>query len=101
MKWRACALVLGLLAFSPLGWQAGAASNPAPDARSLADTGTTVLYLVRHAEKTPPPYEETPPNPALSQGGRARAAQLANVLASEGITRIFSTDYRRTRETAL
>lgn len=53
------------------------------------------IYLVRHAERAPGDED-----PALSEAGEARAAQLAFVLADAGIELILSTDYRRTKETA-
>ena len=70
------------------------------NARSAGSDGvTTVVYLLRHAEKVGPPYENSPPDPALTPGGKQRAEQLVHVLADAGVTRIFSTDYRRTTET--
>lgn len=70
---------------------AGAAPSQAP---------RTVVYLVRHAEPTPPPYDGSPPDPHLSDAGRARAGSLADVLGDEPLERILSTDLNRTRETA-
>jgi len=52
-------------------------------------------YLVRHAEKT-----AEKPDPALTNAGEARAADLANRLAGTELTAIYSSDYRRTRDTA-
>jgi broad specificity phosphatase PhoE len=60
----------------------------------------TIVYLVRHAETTFPPYEDDPPNPHLGEPGRARAQALADLLGAEGIDHVFSTDYRRTQQTA-
>ena len=54
------------------------------------------IYLVRHAEKT----RDGSPDPALTELGRERARNLATVLRSAGIERIFSSDYERTRATA-
>lgn len=76
-------LVLALLASATL---AACASSPPPDARQI--------YLVRHAEK------EAGDNPGLTLIGRARAEILANELKDAGLTAIYSTDTRRTRETA-
>ena len=59
----------------------------------------TIIYLHRHAEAVPPPYEESPPNPPLAGPGRERADQLARVLSNAGVTRIFSSGYNRTQET--
>lgn len=53
------------------------------------------LYLVRHAEKQP-----IKNNPSLTQCGIARSEQLATLLASANIDKIYSTAYARTRETA-
>jgi len=55
----------------------------------------TVVFLVRHAEKT-----EAKDDPALSAAGRQRSQQLANLLSDAGIDHIYSTDFKRTRETA-
>ena len=52
------------------------------------------VYIVRHAEKL------AGDDPQLSPAGVARARALADALGSAGITRIFSTDTRRTRATA-
>lgn len=60
----------------------------------------TIIYLLRHAETTGPPYEDNPPNPHLSEDGKARAAHLAYLLEHTGITHIYSTNYRRTMQTA-
>ena len=60
-------------------------SPPAPE---------TVIYLVRHAEK------QTGDDPALTDEGQARAEELALTLKNAGITRIYSTDTARTRQTA-
>ncbi len=58
-----------------------------------ADTG--VIYLVRHAEKL-----AQPDDPGLSDEGHARAERLAELMAERDIEEIYSTDYRRTLETA-
>jgi len=56
---------------------------------------TAVVYLVRHAEKL-----DGGSDPELSAAGRERALQLAMMLRDAGITRIYSTDFKRTRDTA-
>jgi chorismate mutase-like protein len=66
-----------------------AAATPA----ALAD-GT--LYLVRHAEKA----LDGGPDPALTALGQDRAASIANMLKTEAVTAVYSTDYARTRDTA-
>lgn len=54
------------------------------------------IYLVRHAEKV----KDGSKDPALTGVGRLRAQNLADMLRSAGIERIYSSDYRRTRDTA-
>lgn len=52
------------------------------------------IYLVRHAEK----QQDT--DPALTEKGSARALALAVRLADVDLAKIYSTDTRRTRDTA-
>lgn len=52
------------------------------------------IYLVRHAEK------QTGDNPALTDAGQTRANTLADLLSDKGLTEIYSTDYKRTLQTA-
>ena len=67
-----------------------------------------VFFLVRHAEKaaTPPNQPASPSHsmlgddPPLSPAGEQRAARLAAMLAHSGITQIFTTEFKRTRQTA-
>ena len=61
--------------------------------------GTTYIFLSRHAEAVNP-FEEDPRNPPLGPQGETRAQFLAHVLKDAGVTRVLSTDYRRTRSTA-
>jgi phosphohistidine phosphatase SixA len=60
----------------------------------LASCSTTTVYIVRHGEKV----DETD-STDLSPAGFARAAALADTLAGRGIDSIFSTPFRRTRQT--
>ncbi len=53
------------------------------------------VYLVRHAEK----LTETK-NPSLTDCGKTRAKQLANILSKAEITSLYSTSYQRTMQTA-
>lgn len=60
-------------------------------------------YLVRHAEKlTGDALEELPDprDPPLTRAGEERAIALADLLAGAEITKIWSTDTTRTRDTA-
>ncbi len=54
------------------------------------------LYFVRHAEKSTQP----PRDPDLTEAGRQRAESLSRLLGSKDIGSIYSTDTRRTRQTA-
>ncbi|MEX0893528.1 MAG: phosphoglycerate mutase family protein, partial [Gemmatimonadota bacterium] len=65
-------------------------------ARQSAEPPATVVYLVRHAETTDAAGGDAP----LSAQGQARAALLARTLADAGVTRVFTTPYRRTTGTA-
>jgi hypothetical protein len=71
----------------------------APVAVATPPAEPTVIFLVRHAEKVDP-YPEAPGDPPLSDAGRLRAGRLAQILAPARITRVLSSDLRRTRETA-
>lgn len=55
----------------------------------------TTVILVRHAEKSVP-LGDYP----LSGAGRARARELARVLDKANIAAIYTTEYRRTQQTA-
>ena len=58
--------------------------------------GIHTIYLVRHAEK----MTDGTKDPTLTPCGKARAQALAGILSSIDLDRIYSSDYRRTRETA-
>jgi len=53
------------------------------------------LILLRHAER-----ESNGSDPSLSTAGRARAKVLATMLADTGIDAIFTSEFKRTQETA-
>lgn len=57
---------------------------------------TTTVIVARHAEKA---YVDDR-DPPLSAAGAARAEALADALADAGVTAIYATPYRRTRDTA-
>ena len=67
---------------------------------SLADSFSVVL--VRHAEKLSQLDNSgnADKNPPLSACGEARVMALATQLRDQPLTHIYSTDYRRTRQTA-
>lgn len=61
------------------------------------------VILVRHAERAdqaPGEAAMMATDPDLSNAGRARAESLARMLRDTGITAIFTTQYKRTRQTA-
>ena len=62
---------------------------------TLMSCSSTTVYLVRHAEKV-----DESDSTDLSPSGKQRALALADTLASRGIDSIFTTPYRRTRQTA-
>jgi broad specificity phosphatase PhoE len=55
-----------------------------------------IVVIVRHAEKAANGGDD----PDLSSTGRARANELARILKDSGITAIFTTEFKRTQETA-
>ena len=55
----------------------------------------TTLILIRHAERG----NDGSNDPPLSEEGTNRAARLVETLKNTGITAIYSTDYKRTRNT--
>jgi broad specificity phosphatase PhoE len=55
-----------------------------------------VVVIVRHAEKAGNGGND----PDLSSEGRVRAGALARILKDSGITAIFTTEFKRTQETA-
>ena len=67
-----------------------------------------VIFLVRHAERADtaagqtaaPAHGMMANDPPLSAAGERRAARLAAMLAASGVKQIFTTEYKRTRQTA-
>ena len=59
-------------------------------------SGEPIVVIVRHAEKA----ANDPNDPDLSASGQARAEMLARILKEAGITEIFTTEFKRTQETA-
>jgi len=52
------------------------------------------IFVVRHAEKGPEPDD-----PALTEKGNRRAAELARVLQDARVSTLFATQYKRTQLT--
>jgi len=66
--------------------------------KSLVDfvePASTTIFLVRHAEKA------SGTDPILTKEGDSRAYKLASMLLPVSLDYIFSTDYNRTKQTAL
>ena len=68
---------------------AGCASWPGAD-------NSRDFVIVRHAEKVPDGSDD----PELTAAGRARAQAIADALAGADVVAVYSTDTRRTRQTA-
>lgn len=62
---------------------------------ALADSPMTTVILVRHAERV-----DADGDVDLVDAGRARAAELASMLADVKVDRVFVTQYKRTVQTA-
>jgi broad specificity phosphatase PhoE len=65
-----------------------------------------VIFLVRHAERVDVPaqpqssHSMLAEDPPLTPAGEQRAARLAAVLGQSGITAIYTSEFKRTRQTA-
>jgi len=87
-------LSLLLLTWGLLAW----GLVPAATAWAGSDEGSfepITVILLRHAEKAAEPSGD----PALTARGQARAEELARLLGESGVTALYSTDLRRTRDT--
>lgn len=65
----------------------------------IAQTNTeaTTFILVRHAEKG----TDDPRDPSLNEEGKLRAKKLHHMLSSAEVAAIYSSPYKRTRETVV
>jgi broad specificity phosphatase PhoE len=66
---------------------------------TVAAAQSPVIFLVRHAERAAI-SGHVPSDTGLSETGRARAEALAHALKDAQITAIYTTEYKRTKETA-
>ncbi|MGK7295221.1 MAG: SixA phosphatase family protein [Candidatus Wenzhouxiangella sp. M2_3B_020] len=71
------------------------ASEKAGGAETAPADRSTLVILVRHAEKSAEPAGD----PVLTDAGRRRAERLADLLAEAGVTAIYATEYERTQAT--
>lgn len=70
---------------------------------AAAASAQSTVFVVRHAERADAGAGGSPMmagDPELSDSGKARAASLASALKDAGITAIFTTEYKRTQQTA-
>jgi broad specificity phosphatase PhoE len=71
-----------------------------PDAGAEPETEATAaktIFIVRHAEKQ---VIEGERNPELTEAGHARAKALPEALGDVKIDEVYSSDYKRTQQTA-
>ena len=83
--------VVGYLAWLLAALLLAACSTPQP----RAGTGEVAFVIVRHAEKAGGAGSD----PALSDAGLERAAALARRLSGTSVAAVYTTDFRRTRDT--
>ena len=63
---------------------------------SPVNPAVTTIVVVRHAERS----TDDPRDPSLSAAGQQRARDLSVLLRDAGVTDIYTTQYKRTRQTA-
>ncbi|MFI5178691.1 MAG: phosphoglycerate mutase family protein [Vicinamibacterales bacterium] len=72
--------------------------------RPAVASAQQLVLVVRHAERAddgaPPAQMTAAPDPPLSAAGKARADKLAAMLSAAGITAVYTTDFKRTQQTA-
>lgn len=73
--------------------------KPKETAMAVNDLQESTYYLIRHADKVRGP--NTGDDPALTDVGEARAQFWANELKDVDFDAVYSTDFRRTKSTAL
>jgi broad specificity phosphatase PhoE len=72
---------------------------------SVTAAAQQTVIFVRHAERADggagtPSMTGAPADPLLSAAGEARAAKLATMLADAGIKGIYTSEFKRTQDTA-
>ncbi len=66
----------------------------------IAVYGQKLVFVVRHAERADGGMMQMETDPGLSSAGQTRAAKLAAMLADSGVKAIYTTEFRRTQDTA-
>src|SRR3954469_25882702 len=69
-------------------------------ASAAAASAQATIFFVRHAERADSGSGGMASDPSLSEAGRARAESLAAMLKDTKLTAIFTTEFKRTQETA-
>jgi broad specificity phosphatase PhoE len=69
---------------------------PQPTPVAPTNPAATTIVVVRHAERS----TDDPRDPSLSAAGQQRARALSDVLRDALVTDIYTTQYKRTRQTA-
>ena len=67
---------------------------------ATAASAQATIFLVRHAERADSGAGGMASDPSLSEAGRARAESLAAMLKDTKLMAIFTTEFKRTQETA-
>lgn len=84
-----------ILSYAALLAATASHAEPSEPPAPAAAESPTIIYLVRHAE----PDVGPPQDPFLSKAGEKRAYDLQQVLRSAGLSAIYHTEARRTRQT--
>jgi broad specificity phosphatase PhoE len=99
------AMFLALLSSCATPGEADPGGGEAAEVSELSDYGDdarhakrrdTLVVVVRHAEKA----TDDPADPSLSEEGLARAQELARVLADTNVSAVYTSQFRRTKQTA-
>lgn len=90
---RLCLLALVLLAACSGGLASREAGSDSIDALTPFPSAARTILLLRHAEK------DRGSDPALTERGRARAEELAQMLRHSGASRLVTSEFLRTRHT--
>ncbi|MEO6709927.1 MAG: phosphoglycerate mutase family protein [Planctomycetota bacterium] len=72
------------------------ASPTKPPPAEPAPSGLRTVILVRHAEKA----ADDPRDPSLSEVGKLRVAALMRLLGETRVTHVWTSEYKRAKETA-
>ena len=97
------AALLLLVSLSGGAWPTAAAVDQGVPPGPSEPGGSGLVFLVRHAERADAGMAAAKmagADPELSEAGKARAQALAALLKDAQISAIFTTQYKRTRDTA-